>query len=88
MTDVVTVGRAKRDPSGLDARRRKATTIALQQRFGGRLPSPAELLAADPQVLRGSGLSARITPAHGAGWSRSTPPDREELTHPTIISSD
>jgi DNA-3-methyladenine glycosylase II len=31
----------------------------LQQRFGGRLPSPAELLAADPQVLRASGLSAR-----------------------------
>jgi DNA-3-methyladenine glycosylase II len=31
----------------------------LQQRFGGRLPSPAELLAADPEVLRASGLSAR-----------------------------
>ena len=31
----------------------------IQQRFGGRLPSPAELLAADPQVLRESGLSAR-----------------------------
>ena len=122
MTDRVTVGRAKRDPSGLDARRRKAATIAdpkareflrkadpilarlidarpdfrprawmtelppldafgtlifhvtgqqlsvsatrtilsrLQERFGGRLPSPAELLAADPQVLRASGLSAR-----------------------------
>ena len=28
MTDVATVGRAKRDPSGLDARRRKAATIA------------------------------------------------------------
>jgi DNA-3-methyladenine glycosylase II len=116
------VNRAKRDPSGLDARRRKAATIAdptareflreadpilarlidarpdfrprawmaelppldafgtlifqvtgqqlsvsatrtilsrLQERFGGRLPSPAELLAADPQVLRASGLSAR-----------------------------
>jgi DNA-3-methyladenine glycosylase II len=122
MTDEVTVGRAKRDPSGLDARRRKAATIAdpkarevlrkadpilarlidarpdfrprawmaelppldafgtlvfqvtgqqlsvtatrmilsrLQEHFGGRLPSPAELLAADPQVLRASGLSAR-----------------------------
>jgi DNA-3-methyladenine glycosylase II len=122
MTDEVTVGRAKRDPSGLDARRRKAATIAdpkarevlrkadpilarlidarpdfrprawmaelppldafgtlvfqvtgqqlsvtatrtilsrLQEHFGGRLPSPAELLAADPQVLRDSGLSAR-----------------------------
>ena len=31
----------------------------LEQRFGGRLPSPAELLAADPQVLRASGMSAR-----------------------------
>ena len=100
MTDVVTVGRAKRDPSGLEVRRRRAATIAepkareflrkadpilarpdfrpwawmaelppldafgtlvfqvtgqqlsvtatrtilsrLQERFGGRLPSPAE----------------------------------------------
>jgi DNA-3-methyladenine glycosylase II len=31
----------------------------LRGRFGGHLPSPAELLAADPQVLRASGLSAR-----------------------------
>jgi DNA-3-methyladenine glycosylase II len=31
----------------------------LEQRFGGRLPSPNELLAADPQVLRASGMSAR-----------------------------
>jgi DNA-3-methyladenine glycosylase II len=31
----------------------------LKQRFGGRLPSPAELLAVDPQVLRDSGMSAR-----------------------------
>ena len=31
----------------------------LQERFGGRMPSPAELLAADPQVLRDSGFSAR-----------------------------
>jgi DNA-3-methyladenine glycosylase II len=31
----------------------------LEQRFGGRLPSPAELLAADTQVLRTAGLSAR-----------------------------
>jgi hypothetical protein len=28
MTDMVTVGRAKRDPSGLDVRRRKAAPIA------------------------------------------------------------
>jgi len=122
MADMVTVGRAEGDPSGLDARRRKAAPIAdpkareflrkadpvlarlidarpdfrprawlaelppldafgtlifqvagqqlsvratrailsrLQERFGGHLPSPAELLAADPQVLRASGLSAR-----------------------------
>jgi DNA-3-methyladenine glycosylase II len=31
----------------------------IEQRFGGRLPSPTELLAADPQVLRAAGLSAR-----------------------------
>jgi DNA-3-methyladenine glycosylase II len=31
----------------------------LQEHFGGHMPSPAELLAADPQVLRESGFSAR-----------------------------
>jgi DNA-3-methyladenine glycosylase II len=31
----------------------------LQDRFGGHMPSPAELLAADPEVLRASGLSYR-----------------------------
>jgi DNA-3-methyladenine glycosylase II len=31
----------------------------LQERFGGHLPSPEELLAADPQVLRDSGFSVR-----------------------------
>jgi DNA-3-methyladenine glycosylase II len=31
----------------------------LEQRFGGHLPSPAELLATDPQELRDSGMSAR-----------------------------
>lgn len=31
----------------------------IEQRFGGRLPSPAQLLAADPQVLRDSGMSTR-----------------------------
>ena len=31
----------------------------LEQRFGGHLPSPAELLATDPQVLRDSGMSTR-----------------------------
>jgi DNA-3-methyladenine glycosylase II len=37
----------------------RALISHLQQRFGGHMPSPAELLAADPQVLRGSGFSAR-----------------------------
>jgi DNA-3-methyladenine glycosylase II len=31
----------------------------LEQRFGGAMPSPAEVLAADPQVLRDSGMSTR-----------------------------
>src|SRR5690242_20269058 len=31
----------------------------IEDRFSGHLPSPAELLAADPQVLRAAGLSAR-----------------------------
>ena len=31
----------------------------LQQRFGGRMPSPPELLAVDPQELRASGMSNR-----------------------------
>jgi DNA-3-methyladenine glycosylase II len=31
----------------------------IEERFRGRLPTPAELLAVDPQVLRSVGLSAR-----------------------------
>lgn len=31
----------------------------IEDRFGGHLPSPAEVHAADPEVLRGAGLSAR-----------------------------
>src|SRR5690349_1056000 len=31
----------------------------LEERFGGHMPAAAELLAADPQVLRDSGFSAR-----------------------------
>jgi DNA-3-methyladenine glycosylase II len=31
----------------------------LQERFGGHMPSPPELLAADPQELRASGMSTR-----------------------------
>src|SRR5690349_12223204 len=40
---------------------RAARTILsrLGRHFGGHLPSPAELLAAGPHVLRASGLSAR-----------------------------
>src|SRR6266480_3208373 len=37
----------------------RAIISHLQDRFGRHLPSPAELLAADPQVLRDSGFSAR-----------------------------
>jgi DNA-3-methyladenine glycosylase II len=37
----------------------RAIVRRLEASFGGHLPSPAELLAADPQVLRASGLSAR-----------------------------
>jgi DNA-3-methyladenine glycosylase II len=31
----------------------------IEQHFGGHLPSPADLLAADPHVLRASGMSTR-----------------------------
>jgi DNA-3-methyladenine glycosylase II len=37
----------------------RAIISHLQERFGGHLPSPAELLAADPRVLRESGFSAQ-----------------------------
>jgi DNA-3-methyladenine glycosylase II len=37
----------------------RAILSRLQERFGGHLPSPAELVAADPQVLRDSGMSVR-----------------------------
>src|SRR6185312_3959526 len=37
----------------------RAIVSHLQERFGGHLPSPAELLAADLQVVRDSGFSAR-----------------------------
>jgi DNA-3-methyladenine glycosylase II len=37
----------------------RAILSRIEQRFGGRVPSPAELLAGDPQALRDSGLSAR-----------------------------
>src|SRR5690242_633640 len=37
----------------------RAIIAHLQERFGGHMPSPAELLAADSQVLRDSGFSTR-----------------------------
>src|SRR5882757_7164131 len=37
----------------------RAIISHLEERFGGRMPSAAELLAADPQVLRDSGFSTR-----------------------------
>ena len=37
----------------------RAIVSHIEQHFGGHLPSPAELLAADPHVLRESGMSAR-----------------------------
>jgi len=43
----------------LSVRATRTILSRLTERFGGHLPSPAELLAADPQVLRASGLSTR-----------------------------
>src|SRR6266852_36663 len=43
----------------LSVRATRTILSRLEQSFGGHLPSPAELLAADPQVLRQAGLSAR-----------------------------
>jgi DNA-3-methyladenine glycosylase II len=43
----------------LSVRATRAIVSHLQQRFGGRLPSPQELLAVDPQELRASGMSTR-----------------------------
>jgi DNA-3-methyladenine glycosylase II len=43
----------------LSVRATRAILGRLEQSFGGHLPSPEELLAAGPQVLRAAGLSAR-----------------------------
>jgi DNA-3-methyladenine glycosylase II len=43
----------------LSVRSTRAIISRLQEQFGGHMPSAAELLAADPQVLRDSGFSAR-----------------------------
>src|SRR5271169_667427 len=43
----------------LSVRATRTIVSRIEEHFGGRLPSPDELLAADPHVLRASGLSAR-----------------------------
>lgn len=43
----------------LSVRATRTIVSRIEQRFGGQLPSPEELLAADPHVLREAGLSAR-----------------------------
>ena len=43
----------------LSVRATRTILSRLEERFGGHLPSPSELLAADAQVLRDSGMSAR-----------------------------
>ena len=43
----------------LSVRATRAILSRLEAHFGGRLPSPAELLAADPGLPRASGLSTR-----------------------------
>ena len=43
----------------LSVRATRSIVSRLEDHFGGRLPTAAELLAADPQVARASGLSAR-----------------------------
>ncbi|HEY3016630.1 MAG TPA: DNA-3-methyladenine glycosylase 2 family protein [Nocardioides sp.] len=43
----------------LSVRATRTIVSRIEEHFGGRLPSPAELLAADPHVLRASGMSAR-----------------------------
>src|ERR1700716_3250472 len=41
----------------LSVRATRTIVSRIQQHFGGHLPSPAELLAADPHVLRARGMS-------------------------------
>ena len=43
----------------LSVRATRTILARLQERFGGHMPTPAELLAADPQELRASGMSTR-----------------------------
>src|SRR6478736_5017533 len=43
----------------LSVRATRTILSRLEEKFEGHLPSAAELLAADPQVIRESGMSAR-----------------------------
>jgi DNA-3-methyladenine glycosylase II len=43
----------------LSVKATRAILSRLEEHFGGHMPSPSQLIAADPQVLRASGLSAR-----------------------------
>jgi DNA-3-methyladenine glycosylase II len=43
----------------LSVKATRTILVRLEERFGGHVPSPAELLAADPQELRASGMSTR-----------------------------
>jgi DNA-3-methyladenine glycosylase II len=43
----------------LSVKATRSILARLQERFGGHLPTPAEVLRADPQELRASGMSTR-----------------------------
>src|ERR1700755_1433473 len=43
----------------LSVRATRTIVSRLQEKFGGRMPTPNELLAVDPQELRASGMSTR-----------------------------
>ena len=58
----------------LSVRSTRAIISRLQQRFGGHMPSPAELLAA-PEVLRDSGFSARKSETLRPHWRSGSPTD-------------
>jgi DNA-3-methyladenine glycosylase II len=45
----------------LSVRATRTILARLEEYFGGRMPTPAEMLAADPEAVRSSGLSARKT---------------------------
>jgi 3-methyladenine DNA glycosylase/8-oxoguanine DNA glycosylase len=69
MTDVATVSRAKRDPSGLDARRRKAATIAdpkAREVLQKADPIPARLIDGRPD-FRPRAWMAELPPLDAFG---------------------